>query len=289
MMRSRSLHLSCGVLLAASLVLTGCGSDDDPEASDPTPGATSGDTPTETPTEPPSGTTMSGVYYVMDTRAGLRLARELRAVPDDEAPEAAVAAMIEGAADPDYSTSWNPATEVLDVSDEGGSVTVDLSADARTANVGSEGAALMVQQLVYTVTEATDEAAGVTLLVDGEPAGELWGVVSWDEPVVRDDPLDVRSLVQIDSPTEGLVTSSPLRVEGEAAVFEATLGWRVLDSEGQEVDGGFTMTAEGQTFAPFQFPLTLDPGTYTVEITEEDPSGGEGGTPMTDTRTVTIE
>ncbi|MFA6576932.1 MAG: Gmad2 immunoglobulin-like domain-containing protein [Nocardioides sp.] len=275
----RFLHVSCGVLLAAA-ALAGCGTDDnDPEAPDPTPSVSS---------EAPE-TTTSGVYFVVDTRAGLRLARELRAVPDDDAPVAAVEAMIEGAADPDYMTTWDPATEVLDVSDNGGAITVDLSADARTANVGSEGAALMIQQLVYTVTEAVDETAEVTLLIEGEPAGELWGVVAWDEPVVRADPLDVRSLVQIDAPTEGLVTSSPLRVEGEAAVFEATLGWRVLDADGQEVNGGFTMTAEGQTFAPFQFPLVLEPGTYTVEISEDDPSGGEGGTPMTDTRTVTIE
>ncbi|MFA6297597.1 MAG: Gmad2 immunoglobulin-like domain-containing protein [Nocardioides sp.] len=275
----RFLHVSCGVLLAAA-ALAGCGTDDnDPEAPDPTPSVSS---------EAPE-TTTSGVYFVVDTRAGLRLARELRAVPDDDAPVAAVEAMIEGAADPDYMTTWDPATEVLDVSDNGGAITVDLSADARTANVGSEGAALMIQQLVYTVTEAVDETAAVTLLIEGEPAGELWGVVAWDEPVVRADPLDVRSLVQIDAPTEGLVTSSPLRVEGEAAVFEATLGWRVLDADGQEVNGGFTMTAEGQTFAPFQFPLVLEPGTYTVEISEDDPSGGEGGTPMTDTRTVTIE
>ncbi|MDO9497881.1 MAG: Gmad2 immunoglobulin-like domain-containing protein [Nocardioides sp.] len=275
----RLLHVSCGVLLAAA-ALAGCGTDDnDPEAPDPTPSVTS---------EAPE-TTTSGVYFVVDTRAGLRLARELRAVPDDDAPMAAIEAMIEGAADPDYMTTWDPATEVLDVSDDGGAITVDLSAEARTANVGSEGAALMIQQLVYTVTEAVDETAEVTLLIEGEPAGELWGVVAWDEPVVRADPLDVRSLVQIDAPTEGLVTSSPLRVEGEAAVFEATLGWRVLDADGQEINGGFTMTAEGQTFAPFQFPLVLDPGTYTVEISEDDPSGGEGGTPMTDTRTVTIE
>ncbi len=280
MMRSRSLHLSCGVILAAALVLTACGTDDnDPEAPDPTPSVTS---------EAPE-TTTTGVYYVVDTRAGVRLARELRAVPEDQVAEAAVAAMVEGAVDPDYTTTWNPATEVLGVTDEGGVITVDLSADARTANVGSGGAAQMVQQLVYTVTEAIDESAQVTLLIEGEPAGELWGVLSWDEPIARADPLDVRVLVQIDAPTEGLVTSSPLRIEGEAAVFEATLGWRVLGADGQEVQGGFTMTREGQTFSPFAFPVELEPGTYTVEITEDDPSGGEGGTPMTDTRTVTIE
>ena len=276
----RFLHASCGVLLAAA-ALAGCGTDDnDPEAPDPTPSVTS----------VAPETTTSGVYYVVDTRAGFRLAREVRDLPEDQAPVAAVEAMIEGAVDPDYMTTWDPATEVLDVSDEGGAITVDLSEQARTASVGSEGAALMIQQLVYTVTEALDaETADVTLLIEGEPAGELWGAVVWDEPVVRADPLDVRSLVQIDAPTEGTVTSSPLRIEGEAAVFEATLGWRVLDADGQEVNGGFTMTAEGQTFAPFAFPVELEPGTYTVEIIEDDPSGGEGGPPMTDTRTVTIE
>ncbi|MBJ7359628.1 Gmad2 immunoglobulin-like domain-containing protein [Nocardioides sp.] len=280
----RSLHLSCGVILAAALMLAGCGTDDDdPDAPDPTPTVSSEAPSTTAPT------TMTGVYYVVDTRTGVRLARELRDVAEDRAPEAAVAAMIEGAVDPDYATTWNPATEVLDVSEESGGITVDLSDDARTANVGSEGAARMVQQLVYTVTEALDEDAGVTLLIEGEPAGELWGVVSWDEPVGRADPLDVRVLVQIDSPQEGLVTSSPLRIEGEAAVFEATLGWRVLDADGQEVQAGFTTTEEGQTFAPFAFPVELEPGTYSVEITEDDPSGGEGGTPMTDTRTVIIE
>jgi hypothetical protein len=76
---------------------------------------------------------------------------------------------------------------------------------------------------------------------------------------------------------------------GEAAVFEAVVTWRVLDESGAEVIGGNTMTAEGQTFAPFMFPVVLDPGTYTVEITEDDPSAGEGGVPMSDTRTVTIE
>ena len=57
---------------------------------------------------------------------------------------------------------------------------------------------------------------------EGEPAGELWGVVEWVGPVVREDPLDVRSLVQIDEPTEGETVTSPLTVSGEAAVFEAT-------------------------------------------------------------------
>jgi hypothetical protein len=231
------------------------------------------------------------VWFQVDTaRLGLRLARELRDLPADDPVRAGVEAMIAGPDDPDYGSPWNPETEVLATSIEEGRVTVDLSADARTANVGSAGAALMVQQLVYTATDAaTRPKADVELLVDGEPAGELWGAVVWDGPIGREDPDDVRMLVQIDTPREGQVVAGPLTVSGEANVFEATVVWRILDDDGDLVDSSFVTTAEGFTFAPFEFGIVLDPGTYVVEIQEDDPSAGEAGPPMTDTRRVTIE
>jgi hypothetical protein len=273
--------------LVLSGALAGCGDDGDDGDGSATPDPP--DTSSAT-TDAPAVTT--AVYYTVDTRTGFRLARELRDLPGEDPGVEAVETMIAGADDPDYATTWNPETEVLGVTVADGTIEVDLSADARTANVGSQGAELMVQQLVYTVTEAVDPdnaEADVLLLIEGEPAGELWGTLVWDQPTGRADPLDVRLLVQVDEPREGTTTSSPLRVEGEAAVFEATLVWRVLDEAGTEVLAGTTMTAEGQTFAPFMFPVELDPGTYVVEITEDDPSDGEGGVPMTDTRTVTIE
>jgi len=57
--------------------------------------------------------------------------------------------------------------------------------------------------------------------------------------------------VQIDWPREGATVPSPVRVTGDAAVFEANLPWRV--------------------------------------VAEDDPSGGEGGPLMTDSRTITVE
>lgn len=265
--------------LATLLVmLTSCADTDD--GSDPDP-------------EPPSGqsdTRTAEVYYVVDTRTGLRLAREPHAVPETTAAESAVAAMIAGPDDPDYTTTWNPDTEVLGVRVDGAVATVDLSAEARTANVGSPGAALMIQQLVHTVTDVLGADLAVSLLVDGAPAGELWGAVAWDGPVSREQAIDVRQLVQIDWPREGSTVTSPVRVTGDAAVFEATLGWRVLDEDGAEVVAGFTMTAAGQRFAGYGFEVDLDPGTYLVEVTEDDPSGGEAPGPlMTDTRTITVE
>jgi hypothetical protein len=77
-------------------------------------------------------------------------------------------------------------------------------------------------------------------------------------------------------------------VAGEAAAFEANVPWRVLDASGAEVTSGFATTSEGQVFAPYSFTVDLPPGAYTVEISEDDPSGGAGGTPMSDTRTITV-
>jgi hypothetical protein len=251
-------------------------------------GATPSASPTAVETTP-AETVAIPAYYVLDTRAGLRLARETTEVETDDPVATAVERMIAGPADPDYSTTWNPATQVLGISRQGETIVVNLSEDARTANVGSPGAALMIQQLVYTATDAAEEeAAPVQLLIEGEPAGELWGAVVWDEPVTREDPLNVRMLVQIDVPGEGADVDSPVEVSGDAAAFEANVPWKVLDADGAEVQAGFTLTSEGQTFAPFSFSVDLDPGTYTIVITEDDPSGGAGGTPMSDSKTVTV-
>ncbi|HEX7804610.1 MAG TPA: Gmad2 immunoglobulin-like domain-containing protein [Cellulomonas sp.] len=293
--RTRSTAVTC--LAAVALILAGCttgtGGEPTPTPStspSATPSVTASVTPSPSPTATPTGApVVVPAYFMIDTRAGLRLAREQRSVTGSDPIRAAVEAMIAGPTDPDYTTTWNPATTVLGTSRVDGAIVVDLSADARTANVGSPGAALMIQQLVYTATGAAGEPATPVLMrIDGKPAGELWGVVSWDAPVTREDPISVRLLVQIDSPAQGATTSSPLRVTGEAAEFEAVLHWAVRDAAGTEVSSGVTMTAEGQTFAPYAFQVELTPGAYTVVITEDDPSGGAGGTPMSDSREVTV-
>lgn len=283
--------------VAVLVVATGCGSEDGTTA-EPSDTASASDSespsgspsesssPSQTPTDAPVA---AGVYFMADTRAGFRLTREIRDLDAEDPATAAVEAMIAGPEDPDYATTWNPDTRVLGVTRPASAIKVNLSEEARTANVGSEGAALMIQQLVYTVTETVDQDAKVRLLIDGQPAGELWGVVSWDRAIGRADPLDVRALVTLDTPREGATSGSPLLVTGEAAAFEANVPWRILDADGVVVRRGHTMTSEGMTFAPFSFRVRLDPGVYTVEISEDDPSGGEGGTPTTDDRTVTIQ
>lgn len=279
-------------LILAVIVLGGCSDGDDEPGPDQPPASRPSGSATPTPSVSPSATATptvtAPVYFLVDTRTGIRLARERHVLDGADPAKAAVEAMIAGAADPDYSSPWAPGTQVLSVRRANGVIEVDLSADARRANAGSETAARMVQQLVYTVTEVLGPTAAVQLLIEGQPAGELWGVLVWDEPVRRDPPVDVRLLVGIDSPVEGATVTSPVTVSGTAAVFEATLPWRVLTPAGEVIAQGTAMTSEGQRFAPYTFTFSVPPGRYVVQVEEDDPSGGAGGTPMTDTRTITI-
>lgn len=223
-MRNRMIAITAAVLLSAGCAGaspgpggTGTVSTDQLPASTSAAGTTSvASTPTETaptettPAETTPATTSTGqlstgptttepavtrtaVYYVRDTGTDVQLVRELREIPQGPtAPAAAIGLMIAGPQDPAYATTWNPDTRVLGVTVTPQLITVDLSADARTANVGSGGAALMVQQLVWTATEAAGEpGATVLLTIAGAPAGELWGVLTWTEPIGRDESLTI--------------------------------------------------------------------------------------------------
>ena len=301
------------LVLAAGLVLGACGTDDgtgkgtDDRAGSPSkqksstvsrrPQPTSSTTPSGTP-EPSSTATpstrsaprSSGVYFLVDTRAGIRLAREVRDLPGADPAVEAVQAMIAGPQDSDYRSTWNPRTKVLSVRRTGPTITVDLSAAARRAQVGGDAARRMVQQLVYTATEAFGRPGDrVRLMVAGQPAGDLWGAVSWTHPVGRVDPAAVRVLVQIDGPREGASTTSPVKVAGEADAFEANVPWQVIDGNGKVVRQGAATALEGMTFSPYSFTVRLPPGSYTVRVAEDDVSGGEGGTPMADTKRITVE
>lgn len=244
-----------------------------------TPSPTASGSPGVTPSASPSATaTLQGttalVYFVVDTSRGPRLVREPRVVDQATPARGALEAMIAGPQDPDYASSWPKGTRILGISHRDGVITVDLSGEARDANVGAAFEGAMVDQLIWTVTGVLEPTASVMLNIEGRPAGEAWGHMVWDRPVKRGEPMDKRLLVGIDSLPEGATVSSPVTVGGEANVFEATLLWQVLNAAGQTVASGHTSTTEGQVFAPWQLTLTLTPGSYVLEVFETDPSGG---------------
>lgn len=273
------------VVTAVLAVLAGCGAPAPaPTALPPVPSATAGPTSASAP----AGVAQAlPVYYVAETAAGFRLQREFHRVTTTDPASDAVREMLGAATDPDYSTHWPAGTALRGpVTTAEGVITVDLTG-VGAAQVGSELAELTVQQLVFTVEAALQSTDPVRILLDGKPVDELFGVVGTAQPVARGDVYAVRSLVQIDAPADGARVGRDVVVSGEAAVFEATLGWEVRQ-DGEVVRSGFTTTAEGQRFAPYSFTVPLEPGVYEVRVIEDDPSGGEGRPPMTDTRTITV-
>jgi hypothetical protein len=256
-------------------------------------------TPPESPTatsDPQSETATVPVYYVAETPAGQRLAREFRAVPTPDGPlVAAVETMLSvPPLDPQYQTLWGSATEVRGVDVVGNVIEVDLTDSVDYTGAAPDVAELATQELVYTVTAAasmTRAARGalpVRILVEGERTDQLWGELDISEPVPRADQLAVRQLVQINEPAEGAVVGRAVEISGEAAAFEATVGWKIF-RDGELVDDGFATARECCTFSPFSFTVELEPGSYEVVVTEDDPSGGEGRPPMSDSRSFRVE
>ena len=185
---------------------------------------------------------------------------------------------------PGHRNPWPAGTALAaPVTHAGGVVTVDL-----TAGAAEDVPTLAVQQLVYTVTGALGTTDPVRLLVAGRPVPRLGSDgVDTSRPIGRADPLGVRVLVGIDEPAPGATVTSPVRVAGEAAVFEATLRWEVR-RDGAVIRSGTASTAEGQTFSAYSFAVALPPGEYEVRVAEDDPSDGAGRPVMTDTRRITV-
>jgi hypothetical protein len=263
-----------------------------PTPSDPTETVTA---PTETEDSQPESETVP-VYYFVDTPRGERLVREFHTAPAPDGPlVAAVQTMLaQRPLDPEYQSHWQADTEVRSVEVGTDSIEVDFTGATDYTGVRDEVAQVAVQQLVYTVTAAAfdagqDGALPVRILVDGQPADAMWGRLDLSEPVGRAPQLDILSPVQIHNPQDGDVVGRSVTIDGIAVSFEGNLDWKVFDDEGTIVAESFTTTTDSSTLAPFTFDVELEPGIYSVVVTESDPSGGEGPGPTSDTKNFTVE
>ena len=279
------------ICLAAAL-LAGCGG----RRGEPTPPEWSppaGSAPSARPGHPGArggGTERSAlaIYYVGPTPAGPRLYREFHSVATrGDAASAAARELLDGHPDdPDYRSAW-PSGWTLrgPVRHAGGTITVDLSGPGGPD--APADATWALRQLVYTVQGALGSNDPVRVLRDGAAISQLWGVA---QPMARGEPVQLRSLVQIDNPPAGARIGRRVTVSGEADVFEATVLWQVLrgGADGQVVAHGSASTAEGQRFSPYSFVLILPPGRYTLRVAGQDLSNGEGHAPFSDTKTITV-
>lgn len=304
-------RLRITALLTAStlaLALGACG-EDGGSAADPTPaGSTTSPTastspdetsqPSEEPTSDGSPSEDGGgsettvpVYFVGDTPQGARLYREFRRVGGDPYVEAARLLTTGDALDADYRSLF-PEGAFADVRAEDGAIVVEVADDGWSApgELSRNGARLAVQQLVYTLQGVAQERLPVRVVdAAGEPA-PLFGVTG---DLVQAAPLEVLSLVSISGPEEGATVADTFTAGGVASSFEATVPWEVRDGSGKVVVDGFA-TAEGWMDKLYPWASEVDvsglePGTYTFVAMTDDPSGGEGGGPMVDSKTITVE
>jgi hypothetical protein len=225
-------------------------------------------------------TVLVPAYFVGDTPQGPRLFREFDRVPGDDPLTAALLRIQEPATDPDYTTGWPEGSfESVTLGDD--VIDVELGDAAPEAFAGTwEG--LPDQQVVYTLQGVLGQRLPVQFLQDGEPVGD---------PVDAAPQNDVLSLVSISDPAEGNEYEGSFIARGRANSFEATVPWEIRD--GDTVVKRGSATALGTIDKLYSWKTDVDltgiaPGTYTFVAMTDDPSGGEGPGPFTDTRTIVV-
>jgi hypothetical protein len=274
-------------LAAVALVAASCarGAEEPPRA---TPSPAESPSPTTTPEE----TTTVTLYYLVDSEGRLWLAPERHEVPTQpRIGRAALEELIAGTPqDPDHVTPIPADTEVLDLTIENGVAMVDWSAEVLEASVGSEGEALGIQSVVWTLTEFPT-VDRVRFTVEGKAEGtasngrrieDWWGHVGLDDqPFRRAKAIEVLEPITIWTPIDGDTVEPTFVVEGEASTFEANVPVRIFDAEGVLVQTEVTTATEGGPGrGTFRLEITIDdpptsPETWRLEAFEENQETGE--------------
>ena len=286
------MRILAPALLAAALVLTGCG-DDDVAAPSPvpttpvsSPSASAPATPAASPSSA-AGTAARAVYWLGagDEPRGPRLYREFVARPADADPVCdAVELMLAGEpADPDYTSLWADGTTLLDVTTEGSTAVVDLSQQATTNGGGSAFEAFTLQQLVHTVTAADPSLTEVRLLVEGEPVETLWGATDASGPLRRDQAATTLGPVWLDVPEGGTIDGA---FGGSATVFEATVSWALRQGDRVVQEGFSTATIGAPERGEWTAEADVPPGDYVLWAYES--SARDGSITWLDTKSVTV-
>jgi germination protein M len=260
---------------------------DEPDTTEPAPTEPADDAtepePAEEPTERPSGdaddteaepadaveTTTVTLYYLApggDTpgRSGPFLVAVERQIPST--PRIALATLrelVEGPSDRDAAlvagidTAIPSSALVLDVTIEDRVATVDLSREFESGG-GSLSMFGRLAQVVYTVSQWPTVDA-VSFELDGQPVTVFSGEgIVLDEPVSRDDYLELLPTVFVDSPAAGGTLRSGDRLTGMAAVFEAVFRYRLETDDGTVLVDDFAMTDNGMGWGVIDHAITFD-------------------------------
>jgi len=281
------------VPLSLVLLLAGC-SADSPAASAPASPAPARVPATAAPSASPAAAAVApspstaaaavALYWLgAEDPRGPRLYREVVRLPG-EPVRAALDAVLGGKpVDPDYRSLWASGTAVRDVTRDGTTAVVDLSAQARTNGGGSAFEAASVQQLVHVVTAADPSVRAVRLLVEGSPVDSLWGAVDVSGPLRRAPAAEVLGPVWLDV-AEGAVLSKAFG--GTATVFEATVSWQLRQGDRVVQEGFSTATVGAPGRGTWTGELDAPPGDY--ELWAYESSAQDGSVTWLDTKRIRL-
>lgn len=294
-MRPLEVAVRAVVPLSLALLLAGCAADPvaapAPPPPSPSPLGTPLATPSASPAAPaassaPAPTVARALYWIgADDPRGPRLYREFVRRPAAAEPvRDALSALFAGAPlDPDYRSLWAPGTAVREVTRDGRTAVVDLSAQARTSGGGSAFAAASVQQLVHVVTAADPSVQAVQLRIEGEAVEDLWGAVDVSEPVRRGPAAEVLGPVWLDVEEGGTVQRT---FGGTATVFEATVSWQLRRGDRVVQEGFSTASTGAPGRGDWTGELTAPPGDY--ELWAYESSARDGSVTWLDTKRITL-
>jgi Spore germination protein len=243
-----------------------------------------GPTPEPSPEPEPSavGTMKAAVYYLKDSNNGMYLVREVHEIPKSAGvARAALAELINGTPVTAGAFKVLPAdTKILEVNIQNGLATIDFSEEVLHANVGASGETLGIASIVNTLTEfPTIKKVQFTVNGKAENGMDWWGHVGlYNQPFARDLSSVYEPAIWVTAPVDGQTIASPLKITGNARVFEAVVSYRLRDVQGNILAEGNTMAAAG---APgrgdFEASLTFKPlaaGNGQLEVFESSMKDG---------------
>lgn len=234
--------------------------------------------PEPAPSKPQAKEKMEvAVYYLKDKNNEMYLVRELHKVEKSEGVAGvALNELISGTPLTPGAFKVLPAdTKILGMKIENGLATVDFSKEVLKANVGSSGEVLGIASIVNTLTEfPTIKQVQFTVEGTVENGMDWWGHVGLSQqPFKRDLSSVYEPAIWVTAPVADETITSPVKIRGNARVFEATVSFRLKDANGKILAQGFTMAAAG---APergdFEAELKFTPsatGKGQLEVFEE--------------------
>lgn len=277
--------LLCTLLSAILFVVlcaTGCGRSNTISTSTTT---------TEQTTSPTVKKTTIILYFGVDKEGAMYLIREERDIPQTPTvARAALEELIKGSKETGRISFIPKDSKVNMVRVDNSVATVDFSKEVLKANVGSEGEALGIAQIVNTLTEFPS-IKKVRLTVEGRDKGAIngrniedwWGHIGlYDQPFSRNESVVQgnkisTNTIQIEEPQTYTQVENPLRIKGKAFVFEAQFNVRIIDKNDTRLVEKSVMS-EGADWGPFDttilYPAPKEPGIGKVLFFYYSPKDG---------------